>query len=426
MADPCRVATQPRPVLPLPRSSPDTATIFGGGLSNRIDRTSPRVLVEVEKRDLKKFGFQPLIQEVEVTEELGKIPHARVVIADPEGKFVSDPLWLEGRQVRISTGYPTTQLASRGRFVIATPMFEFGARRRIELACFGEEIRLATTERRRAFSNLTDSDLVRQVAKENGFEAVVQDTTTKYPQITQANKTDGQLLKERAQLYGYEFYVEEGKIHFHEPRAETTGIVLRYRGGQESTLGRLKVGVSCQYRALTASLTQVDPLSGEVFDLTSQESQDEITSAGLKAAQGEKRTWKDIASVYGGGEKFVVGGGHLQQRGARAAEIEGLSRLSRWVVDAHGESEGIETMRVRRTIKILGAGRWSGDYRIVKTIHKFRPGYRVHFELARTWTGQPGQESPVLVGGPGASTAGGGLSDVSNRSPLAGIAVEVP
>lgn len=424
----CQNTTAPQKTIALPRSDPATASVFGGGFSTRPDRTSPRALVEVEGRDIKKSGFAPLISRVEVVDEIGKISRARVTITDPDGKFMNDPLWLEGRLMRLSLGYPTTQLVSRGNFVITTPHFEFGAKQRIELSCYGEEIKLTRDEKRRAFNNLTDSDIVAQIASEHGFTTNLDVTTIKYPQVVQANVSDGQFISERAKLYGFEFYVENGAIHFHAPRAESTGIVLQYRDGQASTLSSLSVGVSPSYRALTASLTEVDSLTGEVFDASSRELQDEITSTSIQSAKADgmsTRTHKEIAQTYGGGQKFVVGGGHLQQRAARLPEAEGLSRLSRWVVEAHGESEGLEGLSVRKTLKILGAGRWSGSYRIVKAVHSFRPGYRVEFELARTWTGNPTAESSPLPDDSNTSF-GGGLTDVSGESRLAGVAIERP
>lgn len=411
------------PVMPRTARSASSSSFGAGFTAEPVDRSAPRIIVNVEGQDLRHLGFSRMIREAEVSEEIGKIGRARVVLADPGGRLSESSLWMEGRRMRVSTGYASTAMRSRGSFVLTSPTFDLIGNRAIELVGYGEEVRLATTERRRAFSNLRDSDIAVQIADEHGLAADVEATGTIYRQVLQANQTDAALLKGRARLHGYEFFVEDGTLHFHPRRDQVTEIALRYGGGKRSTLGRLRVGVNPCFKALEAVATQVDPMSKEVFEARSRNAEDEVTRESIRAAGRAKvrtRRWDEIAESFGGGEKFVSGEGHLQTSGEYGALVEGLSQASRWVVEGRGEVIGLEELRVRRTITILGAGRWSGRYRVVRAVHRFQPGYSVEFGISRTWTGEPSGAAPFIEQG---MAERGGPEDVTGLSSLAATVV---
>jgi phage protein D len=73
----------------------------------------------------------------------------------------------------------------------------------------------------RTFENMKRSDVVKQLAQENGYGAALQDvddTEHVLPLITQARMTDAQLLRRLADREGFEFYVDFDGLHFHQRR----------------------------------------------------------------------------------------------------------------------------------------------------------------------------------------------------------------
>jgi hypothetical protein len=73
----------------------------------------------------------------------------------------------------------------------------------------------------RVFENVTRSDVVRTIAKENGFGPRfqdVEDTQERFQFVSQARLTDAQLLKRLARKEGFEFYVDFDGLHWHQRR----------------------------------------------------------------------------------------------------------------------------------------------------------------------------------------------------------------
>lgn len=83
----------------------------------------------------------------------------------------------------------------------------------------------------RAFENKTRSEIVEQIAEENGYGSdlrQVQHTAVRHDVINQ-NTPDAQFMKKLADQEGFEFYVESDGLHWHERRlGEKPARILQY------------------------------------------------------------------------------------------------------------------------------------------------------------------------------------------------------
>ncbi|NEQ32271.1 MAG: phage late control D family protein, partial [Leptolyngbya sp. SIO4C5] len=72
----------------------------------------------------------------------------------------------------------------------------------------------------RSFQNLTDSDAVEKIAKENGIDlATVDDSGEPHDYLFQENQTNMEFLRERANRIGFELFIQDGKLNFRKPDA---------------------------------------------------------------------------------------------------------------------------------------------------------------------------------------------------------------
>ena len=68
------------------------------------------------------------------------------------------------------------------------------------------------------FENMTHAAIVREVATQNGYgtdNQVIADTTEVFPHVVQAGVTDGQFVKQLADLNGFEYFVDVDGLHWH-------------------------------------------------------------------------------------------------------------------------------------------------------------------------------------------------------------------
>lgn len=152
----------------------------------------------------------------------------------------------------------------------------------VEISLIGASYKLKQA-RQRVFSNMTASDIVRQIAAEHNFSAFVTDHPRVYPQVAQTGHTDLEVITRLAKQCGYTFRIKNTAIYF-EPlttaytatRNNAPSFVMREANDPKgSTLYTFKMilGESVQYVDAYKSAGQVggvDPVTKEVNIITNK------------------------------------------------------------------------------------------------------------------------------------------------------------
>ena len=74
----------------------------------------------------------------------------------------------------------------------------------------------------RSFQNMTDSEIVKKTAQEEGIPiGKIEDTKIPHDYIFQSNENNMEFLRERATRQGFELYIQDGKIYFRKPKSDT-------------------------------------------------------------------------------------------------------------------------------------------------------------------------------------------------------------
>ena len=131
--------------------------------------------------------------------------------------LTDDPAFKKGMLLETSFGYPGRMAPARQMVVTRIT----GARQ-LKVVAHDRSILMARKRHTRAFTNMRRSDIVRQVAAENGFADAdtvdVEDTPIVYESVHQARSTDAAFLTRLAHLQGFEFYVDWDGFHWHSRR----------------------------------------------------------------------------------------------------------------------------------------------------------------------------------------------------------------
>jgi len=173
----------------------------------QVDRGLSVFVVDIDGEKISSTGHERLITKVITDESDEQIDGAVVEMSNVDVSITDDRIFREGSKIKISTGWKSTNLVPRGIFLARRPKFKFTLPgRRVEIVADGEGIKLARTKRQRSFLGRTHSEIAAQIAAENEFEADVEATTIRYPQISQMIESDWGFVKRLAKFSGFLLY----------------------------------------------------------------------------------------------------------------------------------------------------------------------------------------------------------------------------
>lgn len=344
-----------------------------------------------------------IVREIRLEGTIGfDVPMVRVVLNNQNKRISSTVLAREQSVFEVKLGFINPGLQSHGRFIVQRPKFRFETRQQplaVEVVGYGEAVKLGATERREIYKKQTDADIARKIADRNGFDIDVEDAGPTHDQVIQANESDWKFLSRRAKLYGFMLYVENGVLHFHRVRPRDSGIRLTYLESGQGNLRDFVIHSRTFMRGLQLTMTQIDPITKEEFEVKSTEEQD-----GVQAVT-DYQNWKEMVSIDGIGqpERFITNEGHEQQRPLLEDQMLRMSQASRYVIAGHGTTPGLEGLRANDLITVNGIGRSSGRYYVTRVVHQMNAGeggtgggYAMRFEVVRAGAGE-------LTGGRSAS-----------------------
>ncbi len=124
------------------------------------------------------------------------------------------PVWRKGGILEVTWGYPGRLAPARQ--VVIKKVTGFTT---LSVEGFSKKFLMDRIQRCRVFENKKRSDMVKQIAEENGFGSdvqFIQDTEEVIEFQTQAKQSDAHFVRKLAQKEGFEFYVDFDGIHFHE------------------------------------------------------------------------------------------------------------------------------------------------------------------------------------------------------------------
>ncbi len=256
--------------------------------------------------------------------------------------------------------------------------------RTAEVMVFAEDrlMDLRMTRRFKTYENVSDGDLVQQIASEHGLlpSADVQGPT--WPVIQQWNQSDLAFLRERARRLAAEVWVADGALH----------VATRdRRNGNQLTLIQGSTLVQARLRADLAHQRSKVVVGG--FDDQEQDAINEEAAASVVAgeAQGHTHGPQVLERAFGERVSYRVREVPLQDAQATAIAKAALLARARRFVGVSGIADGNTAIRVGTVLKLERVSpMFEGEgYCVTRVRHQFdlEAGYRTHFEAERPWLG---------------------------------------
>ncbi|WP_404786885.1 VgrG-related protein [Altericista sp. CCNU0014] len=220
----------------------------------------------------------------------------------------------------------------------------------------------------RSFQNMTDTDVVQKIIGEVGIQAGTIDSSggpygfgDPVGYIFQENQTNMEFLRERASRHGFELFVQDGKLNFRKPTANTT---LTLKWLQEINSFNVRV----------SSAEQVDSVEVRGWNYQSKQAivstkSSQTTEVITSTDQGKGKT---VSTAFNGTPKMIVVNQPISNSQESDAIAQSLyNELSGEYVQADAKAEGNPEIRPGKTIQLADLGKYSGKYYVTETRHVF-------------------------------------------------------
>ena len=130
-------------------------------------------------------------------------------------------------------------------------------------------------------------------------------------------------------------------------------------------------------------MAQVDPISGEEFDVVSSETQTELE----RNLRPERRP-SDLTGIaqVGRVERFITDIGHSQRRNEIQSQVDRMGEANRFVVAGTVETLGLPEIVPNTIVTLEELGRSSGKYFVTRAVHTIdkQNGFRTRLDVVRT------------------------------------------
>lgn len=243
---------------------------------------------------------------------------------------------------------------------------------------------LRMTRRTRSFEEVSDSDVIRQIASDHGLNTDIDiDGPAQYRVLCQVNQSDLAFLRDRARAIDAELWITGTTLHVQARSRRNEGeIVFAY--GQRLKEFSVLADLSGQCTRLTVSGWNVAAKQGMTHECTESAIQPELGEGQLGGGALLRST---LGERY---QQVVHEVTHTDEETRYVAEAA-YRRNARRFVTGRAVLEGDGRLRVGTHVSLSGLGQmFNGRYYVTEVRHMFdiTQGYRTVIEVERPGIGQ--------------------------------------
>lgn len=341
------------------------------------------------------------VLEVVVTDELGGIGEAVVTLVNafPELRYTHGDdaaVFVEGGLLTVALGYvDQTSQVFDGQIVGIDATFPDDGAPTVTVTAYTRLHLLSAPTRRRTFEQMSDEDIVRLVAGDNGLTPdVTTDVAVTYESVAQHSEDDLSFLRRRARRIRHEVAADGTTLRFRPAQDTQPATATLVWGdaqltaaatGPTAALHRFEARLSPRRAVDRARVVGTDPSSGEAIA--------GVAAAAAGAAAGAGTPAADVVSQAFGGDRGVT---VVDEPVESQSEADALAQAlfdtrNGDLVRAGGTAVGLADLAPGITVQVLGVGRrFSGPYYLTSVRHAVTlRGFTSSFEARRAAVGEP-------------------------------------
>lgn len=356
-------------------------------------------------------GLEPLVEQVLVDESLHLPSMFAVAFRDIERNVLEQAKLKIGSRLVVrgsALGATSPEPLITGEVTALEAEYDsLGARAIVR--GYDPSHRFHRGRRTHTYRNVTDSDIARTVAQRARVDiGKIDDSTTTYEHVSQANVSDWEFLKSRAREIGFEMRFREGKLFFTKPVPASKAP----REGDFSSEDPLQLVMGqdlLEFRPRVTSSQQVPDVKVRGWDpMTKQALVGQAPASASSAKLSHSPT--ELAGRFAA-PSFLAGDTPLSEQPAVDAAASALAeQIGGSFAEAFGVARGNPKIRPGMPFSVgVVADEFVGRYTPSATRHVFdRLGYRTEFTVSgRQERSLLGLASGGSSSGPGAGAGGG-------------------
>jgi phage protein D len=302
-----------------------------------------------------------------------------------------DPVWKKGNLLEVSWGYPGDMAPARECVIQKVTGFQ-----QLAVEAHAKSVLMNKVARCRTFENVRRSDVVRQIARENGYgEALqdIEDTEHVLPLVTQARMTDAQLLRRLADREGFEFYVDFDGLHFHQRRLGQKPVrALRwYTAPEVGEVLSLNIENDVTGKPGAVSVRGRDPVAKKDIDARGSNAETQRDSLAPVIELVDPETGATRLERRNIAENIHSTAEHSADTAKREADAR-YRRAQHLTVELSATVLGDPSLLAKTVVELQGISqRLSGKYYVKEAKHKIDgSGYTVELKCLRDGTSELG------------------------------------
>lgn len=340
---------------------------------------APEYKVEINGLQLSP-DLRSLLTSVQVIEEIN-IPSMFSIVFQIGGYEEAIALLLEleifhiGSEVKVYMGSHIPLPLITGEITSIEPsLHDHGSQ--VEIRGYDRLHKLKLGKRTKTYQEIKDSDLVMELASNWGLQGNAEITETVIPHLYQNNRSDFDLLEERAARLRFEFSVDDKILNFTKSgEAQTATTILEY--GADFT--NFKANYRAVYQGDQVDVKSWDYKNKELIEASAKAGQEISKMEALET--GVDATKKTLGSAGVSVLKSLA----VDKDEAEAIALAEFNRNVSNSVKAVIRLTGNPELRRSKTVKLIKLNRYSGTYYIYKAEHTLNTcGYYTEFHARRT------------------------------------------
>jgi Rhs element Vgr protein len=309
------------------------------------------------------------VLDIRIEQHINRISEAEITLRDGSAadltfEVTDSDNFKPGAEIEIKLGYQTqTESVFKGIVVKQTVKIDQGSGSRLQIICKDVSLKLTVNRKNAIFTDITDSDLITQLAGNYGLSNDIVATTASHKEIVQYNCTDWDLIVNRAEINGLVVSTESGQLVVAKPDVSGTP-ELEVQFGYDILEFDGEIDATHQYSGV----------QGNAWDMSTQSIINASASEPTVNDQGDL-TGATLADVLGTGDCNLLTSTTVTQDDIQAWADAALlkSRLSRFKGSV--TFQGSSKAKVNSTIKLEGVStRLNGNALITGVIHTIDDG----------------------------------------------------
>jgi phage protein D len=245
---------------------------------------------------------------------------------------------------------------------------QFPAGRSAEVTVLAEDRlqELRMTRRTRTFTNVSDADVMRQIANDHGLTPTIDVSGQTHNVLAQVNQSDLAFMRERARANDAELWMDGKTLN------------VKTRAGRSGTAVKLALGVELFSLSALADLShQRTAISVNGWDVSAKNAiaQTATESAVSGELQGTTSGASILQSSFGARKEALAHRVPLTSGEAKDAAEAAFRLRARRFVTVRGVAQGSAALRVGATVDLQGVGPlFNGKYYLSDVRHVFDEG----------------------------------------------------